>query len=71
VASKPGLYHQVQFGVFLRASYQLNWKCTDKQTGSVPSSSSVSGLESIPGSVLQNLFGGVLGSVLRVYLEMF
>jgi hypothetical protein len=36
----------------------------------VPSSAIGSVLDSMPGSVVENILGGVLGSVLRVNLEM-
>jgi len=71
------VYHRVQCEAYLRAcsgvrliaSCALVWECTVKQADCVPSSASVSVHGSMPGSVLENILGGVLGSVFAVYLE--
>jgi hypothetical protein len=55
-------------GVCLRASCELTWEHTVKQAGSVPSSAIERLLESVPGSVLENVLGGVLVRVFRVCL---
>ena len=62
-----GEYLRAFSGVCFRASSDLTWKRTVKQAGSEPSSAIRSVLESMPGSVLENVLG-VLGSVLGVYL---
>ena len=46
----------------MRESRELNWECTVKQAGSVPSSAIGSVLETMPGNVLENVLGTVLGS---------
>jgi hypothetical protein len=52
----------------LRPSWELTWERKVKQARIVPSSAIGSVLESMPGSVLEIVFRGVLGSVLGVYL---
>ena len=54
--------------MFLRASSELGWECAVKQAGCVLSRASGSVIGSMRGSLLENELGGVIGSVLTVYL---
>ena len=49
----------------------LALECKVKQAESMSSGAIGSGLESMPGSVRENVCGGVLGSVLGVYLGAY
>jgi hypothetical protein len=63
-----GVYLGVCLGVCLSASCELTWEHTVKQAGSVRSRPIGSILETMPRSVLENVLGGVPGSVLGVDL---
>jgi len=58
-----GVYLRVCSGVCLETPWQLTWKRTVKQVGSVPLGAIGSILDSMPGSVLENVLRGALLSV--------
>ena len=68
--------HQVQLEVYLKvcsevcskASWELTCQCTVKQAGIIPFSAIRSVLESMPGSVRENVLEGEQGRILGVYL---
>ena len=57
-----GVYLRACSGACLTASWELVWERTVKQAGCVPSSAIKSVLESMPGSVLENVLGVYLGA---------
>jgi hypothetical protein len=71
-----GVSHRVQLGLYLRAHSgeccrmccEMNWMRTVMQAGSVSSNDIGRLIASFHLSVLENIRGGVLWSILKVYL---